>query len=160
MPCEMCGKAGPTLLAEIEGSELRVCPECAKLGTIITREKKKKAQQVKVENVLELRKKRMTPRDVLTKTEWELIADYGKTILKARQKMNLTQKELAEKLNERKSTMAKLESEEFYPDPKLIGKLEHFLHIKLKESVVAAPLMRTSSGGGLTLGDLIKMKKK
>ena len=160
MPCEMCGKAGPTLLAEVEGSELRVCPECANLGTIITREKKKKPQQVKIENVLEVRKKRMTPRDVLTGAEWELIRGYGKAIVRARQKMNLTQKEFAEKLNERKSTIAKLESEEFYPDPKLIGKLEHFLHIKLKESVSAAPPTQTSPGGGMTLGDLIKMKKK
>jgi len=144
----------------VAGSELRACPECAKLGTIVTREKKKKQQQVTMTSALEVRKKRRTPRDVLKETEWELVSDYGKVILRARQKMRLTQKELAEKLNERKSTIAKLESEEFYPDAKLIGKLEHFLHITLKEAITAAPITRASSSDGMTLGDLIKFKKK
>ena len=161
MPCEMCGKRGPTVLAELEGSELRVCYDCAKLGTIITREKKKQQARVSMEAALQFRQKRRTQRDVLKGVdEWELIPDYGKAIVRARQKLKLTQKELAEKLNERKSTIAKLEAEEFYPDKKLITKLENFLHLKLREAVSAAPVHHASPGGGMTLGDLIRMQKK
>jgi len=162
MPCEMCGKLGPTVLAEIEGVELRVCVECSRLGKVVQKKKKKETTIIvrDVASALEIRKKRMSPKDVLKEDQWEVIADYGKEIMKARQRMGLTQKELAEKLNERKSTIAKLENQDLYPDRNLLNKLEHFLNIKLRESVTDVPAGSSSSDEGLTIGDLIRLKKK
>ena len=160
----MCGRKGPTTLVELEGSEMRACAGCAKMGTpIIPAVKKKQLRTQDIGTILETRKKRFTPKDVLRDTEWELIDDYGAKIMQARQRKGLSQKDLAQKLRERQAILAKVEHEEFRPDARLIGKLEKFLGITLKESVAQTPtyLKNTgSSGGGLTLGDLIKMKKK
>ncbi len=161
MPCEMCGKKGPMVLALIDNAELRVCRDCAELGTLVTREKKQLEKQVNMAAALEARAKRRQPRDVLKDTEWELVFNYGKVIMEARKQKGLSQEELGRKINERKAIIAKAEAQEFHPDKRLIAKLERFLGIELKESMVDLPRRsRAEEAAGLTLGDLIKMKKK
>jgi putative transcription factor len=148
--CEMCGKDAPLFKALIEGSELKVCKDCAGHGKILQRpvfvskEKKKKEEQKEEEKeILEI-----------------LAEDYSKKVKAAREKLGLTQEELAKKLNEKESVLQKIETASFRPGIELAKKLEGFLHIKIVEQTEVEKIkMKKSDSDSFTLGDFIKKKK-
>ncbi len=159
MLCELCGKETSFLKPfMIEGSLLKVCQECAKFGKASapepdgagTNQPNSKSQQkgdfgfmphtkTKEEIIrqrLEHRTRRMTSKDIYDSGgEKELVEDYHKRIQQARNRLNLNQEQLGQKINERKSVISKLESRSMKPDDKLIRKLEKALNIKLMEII-------------------------
>jgi len=159
MICELCGRNVPRLKKVIiEGVILNVCDECAKFGKEIKGNKiPKDVKYLPPEVVRErLERKRRKRKDYLEEEE-VLIDDYPRVIREARERMGLTQDELAKKILEKKTVISKIERGEMRPDEKLIKKLEKALNIKLKEKV--SPLYRKEEekkSGALTLGDLIK----
>jgi putative transcription factor len=69
------------------------------------------------------------------------------------------QEDLAAKINERTSVIAKLENGTMRPTDALLKKLEHELNVKLTEKVALVKAEGGASHGKtLTLGDLIKKK--
>ena len=74
-------------------------------------------------------------------------------------KRNWSQEDLAKKLNERKSVIAKLESKTMYPDDNLTKKLERTLGIKLIEAAEAVQVDSKANSRGMTLGDYIRRAK-
>lgn len=164
MICEMCGAEVPRLKAVmIEGSSLNVCPNCAKFGedSQAGRDIPDAVGPDTITQRLERRERRLRAKDVLQGGEEELAMDFPKRIRRARSSMGLSQEELAKKLNEKKSVVAKLETGDMVPDDKLLKKLERTLGISLKEKVSStAPPKRGGESKGFTLGDFIKTKKK
>jgi len=77
-----------------------------------------------------------------------------------RQKRGWSQKELAKKVNEKKSLIANIERGKMRPDYKVIRKLEKWLDIELEEEVPATESQTAGRSGPLTIGDLILMAKK
>jgi putative transcription factor len=160
--CEICGTDSPKAKRVfLEGSLLMLCLKCAKFG-------KESAEKEEVES------KPAAPAGTpapytgtgrkgsdrsLDSGEVVLSEDYHKIISKARNKMGITQEELARKLNERKSVIAKLESKQLRPNDVLRKKLERVLHVVLTEKVQATGLQMSEGGRGVTIGDMIKMKK-
>ncbi|UCE37393.1 MAG: TIGR00270 family protein [Thermoplasmata archaeon] len=163
MICEMCGVDVPNLKEiTIEGSNLSVCPKCAKFGQDhpMTKGADEHTYTPTITERLERREKRRTTKDVFEKAQEELALDYPKRISLARTSMGLSQEELGKKINEKKSVVAKLEAGDMIPDEKLIKKLEKALDISLKEKVAAiSPPKRKEEAKGMTLGDFIKIKK-
>ena len=100
-------------------------------------------------------------KDALSRGEMELAEDYHKRIIKGRRTKDLTQEELAKRINEKKSVISRLETGEMRPSDRLVKKLEKELSIKLKEHVEyqLEPTKKQVGTGGVTLGDLIKMEK-
>jgi putative transcription factor len=94
--------------------------------------------------------------------DMELIEDYAKAIRSARQKKNLSQEELAQKIGERISTLQSIESGRLKPTGKTIRGLERELDISLLEAVGTIPIKtsRGASGAGPTLGDRVIVKRK
>jgi putative transcription factor len=94
--------------------------------------------------------------------DMDLIEDYAKTIRTARQKRNLSQEELAQKIGERISTLQSIESGRLKPTGKTIRGLERELEISLLEAVGTAPIKvgKGGSGAGPTLGDRVIVKRK
>jgi putative transcription factor len=92
----------------------------------------------------------------------DLIEDYAKTIRTARQKKKLSQEELAQKVGERISTLQSIEAGRLKPTRKTIRGLERELDISLLEPIGTVPLKvsRDKGGGGPTLGDVVKVKRK
>ena len=162
MICEMCGK-NVTFLRKvtIEGVALEVCTECAKFGVEAKKETPKEvAPKPIIAQRLEVREKRGRPRDVLEKMEKEdLVDDYGARIRNARERARMTQKDLAMKINERVTILAKIETNQMRPDEKIISKLQKELGIVLKEKVPEVIAAKESARQALTLADLIKMQK-
>jgi putative transcription factor len=94
--------------------------------------------------------------------DMDLIEDYAKVIRTARQKKKLSQEELAQKVGERISTLQSIEAGRLKPTRKTIRGLERELDISLLEPIGTVPLKvsRGKGGGGPTLGDVVKVKRK
>jgi len=158
MLCELCGNDVPFLKPKlIEGSLLKVCPTCGKFGSAspssTTSETTSEARvqsgsaqdfgyttktpskKEVIQNRLEKRERRMSGKDIYElRGEKELALDYHIRIQKARNQLNLSQDELGQKINERKSVISKIENKSMKPDDKLVRKLEKALGIKLMET--------------------------
>ena len=163
MICELCGAEVPhTKNVAIEGTILSVCNDCARFGDEVNAPVVRRGSMPPViAQRLEARKRRLTPRDVYAEAgELELAEDFPKRIRHAREERGWKQADLGAKINEKASVIAKLESGAISPNDALVRKLEHHLGITLKEKVQPVAMKKASPSGGLTLGDLIKIREK
>ena len=150
--CELCGKETELISVEIEGIEMSTCRNCAQHGQI------KEIPQARSEVVQKNFNKPGRPEPHLEVTE-SIISDYAQKIRKAREKLGLKQEDFAKKINEKESLLHKMETGEFEPSLPLARKLEKLLNIQLIEKVEEKKLnIPKGSAGGLTIGDLIKIK--
>ena len=147
--CELCGRMGKLVETIIEGSFINVCQYCAGFGKTVVLQKK-----TIDESPPRLRK-------ILVVEERELVSrEYPRRIKESREKHNLKQKELAEKIGERESVVHQLESGNLEPSLALAKKLEHFLDITLIEHYEEKNEQVNLSNSSLTIGDILKLKKK
>jgi putative transcription factor len=121
LQCEVCGNPihGELMSALIDGSILRVCNNCAKLGTPSTHRDVRIAPP-------QPRVMRSPPLD-----ELELRRDFNLLIKQARQKMGLSQEDLGRRINEKPSVIRLLESGKLKPSDNLARKFAHFLKIEV-----------------------------
>jgi len=97
--------------------------------------------------------------DVESVESLELIEDYGAQIRKARQRLGLSEKDLAKKMQEKESVVKNLEKQELTPDYRLISKLKKYLGLDIvdrmdadKGKILAKPT------GAKTIGDMLRLK--
>ncbi len=153
MHCELCGKETGLFKAVVEGTELKVCKECAKFGKIIRSigppvNEKKKKQEIEIEEEPEIID--------------AIVPDYAEKVKKARESSGLKQEGLAKRINEKESVIHKVETGHYEPNIALAKKLERFLKINLVEEqkIEKEKKPKTAvSGSGFTIGDMINLKK-
>jgi len=146
MDCEICGKASRELfLVSVEGTRLRVCVGCSGYGTFISRVEKEHYD--------------VRPAITEEKPEIDLVDNYALLISEARQKANLTQEELAKKINENLNVLKKVEKGDLLPTEKLSKKLEKMLRIKLFQTVKHESVGTKKSESSLSLEDVAVIKK-
>ncbi|MCF8884168.1 MAG: helix-turn-helix domain-containing protein [Nitrososphaerota archaeon] len=96
----------------------------------------------------------------------EYVEDFGRLIRDAREKMGLTQEELANQLNERVTIIKKIEAGEFKPSIELARRIEKLLKIKIIVPSIEEDLTEISKylekkkAGGVTLGELLGEDKE
>ncbi len=148
MNCEMCGADYPKLIkVRIEGTILNVCPNCAKFGVEVEEKKFNKiSENITVKfpekkiNVVTYNKpfkKTAVRKKPIRKDDAEkldVVENYAELIKNRREKLLMTQDELAQKVLERKNVLSKIERNELLPDIELARKLERVLDLKLLES--------------------------
>jgi putative transcription factor len=171
--CEMCGADSP--LAKrvfLEGSLLMLCPKCSKFGKStdgpakegedgeIPLDKANVGPKSISAPYTGRGKSGLGPGDYLDEGQMVLVEDFHKRIFDARNKLGWTQEELARKINERKSIIAKLETKDIKPNDELRKKLEKALNIVLKEKLGPPGLNIKEEKRAMTLGDMVKMSKK
>jgi putative transcription factor len=150
MECEVCGKPiWKPHLVKIEGAQMKVCDKCAKFGV--------ESRLPEGRRKLALEKMPYTrPVEIP-----EFVEGYGRAIREAREAMGLSREKLGEKISVKASVIARLESERMTPDISLAKKLERELGIRLLErqspESVRIPKKPREE---LTLGDIVKIKKK
>ncbi len=124
--CEVCGRETSVLIPVIiDGALVHACPSCARLGTPVRR----RAEPAPPPRRAPPRRRRGP--DLLS-TEWELVEDYGRRIREARSRLNMTLDELAARVGERRSALAKIERGELRPTDQVIVRLEKVLGVKLR----------------------------
>jgi len=147
--CDICGKDLELFRVRIEGSLVNACENCSRFGYVISHA-----------GVLE-RNETGTSKTTKNKIEEEIVEfpveNLGDLIENHRGKMNLSQKELALKLNEKESIIQKIENDQIIPDVKLINKLEKFFHVKLTEkNKIEKVKIKNEEAEAFTLADFIK----
>ncbi len=169
MNCEICGSEikGQPLKVKIDNSLMMTCKECSKYGKV-----QKKPQTKKIKTIKRTKKtkknqgsqkrqnnKRRNRRD---QEEYELCDNYTTLIRQARENKKLTQKKLGEKIYEKESVIAHIESGKMVPDNKLAHKLENILNIKIMEKVESDERehIDVARYKEATLGDIANIKYK
>ena len=149
--CDLCGKTTESLAkAVIEGVKLDVCTECSKFGKVIAIKRPSAKEQIKQIAKQQEKEERLEL----------LVENYGEIIKKKREAIGLTQKEFASRINEKESTMHKIESGALEPSLHLAKKLEKALGIKLIEQHEEKyESLKKNRIEGFTLGDFINVRK-
>lgn len=144
--CELCGRpTDAASVVQVEGVEFRVCQKCV-VG------KKVVYQHQLHENASSRR-----PKPVPKEDQFLLVEGYGEVIRKARERMDLPLKVVAEMLNEKHSLLLRIEEERAKPTQALVIKLEKFLNVSLLEKQEPqAEGKYFASGKGATLGEFVK----
>jgi putative transcription factor len=146
--CSICGKESKKIYkAEIEEALVEVCENCLNLG--------KNLGEIETAPI---EKKIIISEDKKEEIETIIVDNYGKIIVKAREKKKLDREEFAKKINEKLSVIKRVESEEMEPDDALTKKIERFLEIKLKIPYEEKPIGKKEIKGELTLGDIVELK--
>ena len=155
MQCDICGRESKLVDAIIEGSMISVCNICAKYGQVITLEKPK----IKEEKFVKVKSKSIQKNPEVIEV---IVQDYADKIKNAREKLNLKQKELANSIAERESTIQNIESGHLKPSIETAKKIEQFLKIKLIEEYKEEKKLSNINfrDEKLTIGDLLKVKNE
>lgn len=147
--CELCGKeTSSTTKIKLEGTKLKVCEDCSDLGEEVKTTSKRKRRK----------KKKTSSRN--RNNQKVLNPDYGDILKSAREDKVMTQEALAEKLNEKKSRISKMERGELKPDEDTAKKLEKELGVDLYVNPEVSNY-ETQDGADdreATLGDVANVK--
>lgn len=154
--CDVCGKSADLVIAEIGGIEVEVCSACSGFGKV----KQKTRIEENFEQHIMKRERRNAPRP--TQQIPIIVEDYSKRIKNRRERLGLKQGELAKKLAEKESVISSLESGSMEPSVALAQKIERILSLKLidTEEQKAPSIVMHEKSEGITLGDMIKIRKK
>ena len=138
------------------------CKECSRYGKV---QQKPQRQGNNKRNKNNQNRRTNSNRPYTRKSkeeEYELVDDYEKTIKQAREKKNLTHKQLGEKIYERESVIANIETGKMVPDNKIAHKLEKALHIKIIEKIESneREFQESRRFKEATLGDIARIKRK
>ncbi len=141
--CEICGRRTDTLyVVDVEGAQLSVCARCSTGRSVID----------EIGTTEKVRGSKVVGRKPAEEEE-ELVQDYGMRIRKAREAMGIDIKVLGELINEKRSTLLRVEEEKMQPTASLTAKLEKALGIKLSERPEEAEGRGFSSNTSITLGE-------
>ncbi len=152
MNCELCGQKPAVYDSEIEGTTMKVCIDCSRLGS------NKRKSNVKIV----IKEKRPEEKEPI----YLFVPGYGSIVKRARERLGLKQEEMAKRLNERESFLHQVESEHIKPSVDIARKLERELKINILEEIkdfsngTSGGKTSSSRDAGLTLGDFIKHKRK
>ena len=151
----MCGKDTSLVKAEVEGTELRICQNCVKYGTV---------------------KEYKTPKNVQNSSnfypksrgiEYEIVPNCSQVLQKARNSKGIDQDKFAKSINEKVSVLQKWEAGSLKPRIDTAKRLERQLNIKLlkvtntsEEGALDLPSDSKNFKDGFTLGDFVKVRKR
>ncbi len=144
--CDMCGKQGNLLNADVESVNMMVCQNCARFGTI-----KRKADAIFVPQ-----------KKMHQEQPFRVTANYASLLRQAREKQGLSQEDFARSLQEKESIVAKWELGRIQPSVEVARRLEKILSVSLVVEEVEQPFEKDKSarGDSFTLGDFMKVRKK
>lgn len=148
--CEMCGKAGELVTADVEGVELQVCRGCSKYGTVRRRTLSDEGR---------FSRPAVSMRE---ESEFKVVGNFSSLLRESRERRKMTQEEFAKFLQERESIVAKWENGTVKPFVDVARRLEKLLGVKLveKDEVAEIKIERAGRSDELTLGDFMKVRKR
>ncbi len=148
--CEMCGRFGELVTADVEGVALQVCGACSKYG------------QVRHKGMAAGQQARRFAAPVKEVVEHAVRGDFAFLLRREREKRKLTQEEFAKLLQEKESMLASWEHGTIKPLVDSARRLERILGISLvvKEEWEDVKQEKSGKKDELTLGDFIKVRKR
>lgn len=175
MNCDVCGQviSGKPLKVAIEGARVMACPDCAELGEPIaeveTRLLAKRPPMGPAKHVIGQRQQppvapsRAPGAIVGDAMRTEIVEDYPILVRRAREKIGLTQEDLAKKMNEKVTVIQRVEAGRMVPDLRLARMFEHYLRIRLLTPVDSSPATAIAGAkptASVTLGDIVQIRRR
>src|SRR3989344_7635451 len=114
--CEMCGRYGELAKVLVEKTTFSVCIGCKKFGKVLCEDIKPEVKKIII------RKQEIID---------DIALNYSELIKNKREKLNLSQKELALKLNEKEGLISKIENGNIKPSLDLARKIGKYLGLSL-----------------------------
>jgi putative transcription factor len=160
--CEICGheivgKPGRSL---VEGATLIVCQQCSNIGTRLPGFPDRPRRPIVAPS------RTHAPIERLPKIveESDLVEEYSRVIKEGREKLGITQQDLAFKAKEKLTVIQKIEIGKMSPTMRLSKELEHILRVRLlvprEELDLPSPPRRASPAPIVTLGDVALVKRR
>ena len=160
MDCDVCGREQAVLKASVEGTVLSVCNSCSRYGKVVgklpsaataAREKEKEKKSAAEEEEFEA-----------------VVANFGQLLKQKREELGRKQEDgfmkledFAKKIAVKESALHKMETGTLKPSVEEAKRLEKLLGVRLVEKVEAVDeVVPQPKKDQLTLGDMIKVKKK
>ena len=162
MFCEICGSdiVGKPARSLVEGATLIVCQKCSSLGTQLPGFPDRTARPRQIQSHTHAPIERL-PKAV---EESELVEEYSVIIKEGREKLGLTQQDLAFKAKEKLTMIQKIEIGKMLPTMRLSKELEHILRVKLlvprEEVEIPGPAKRAPLPSGATLEDVALIRHR
>lgn len=156
--CEMCGKAGNLSLAEVEGVDLKLCPNCLKYGKINRSNFSAFSSSSSFpRSNRNFRRENNNSPDL---PSFKVVDNFSVLLRKAREKKQLNQEDFAKLLQEKESLISKWESGSFKPGLDLARKIGRILNLDLIEKEDPSENLENhkKADDTLTLGDFIKKR--
>jgi len=138
--CELCGSEEAVTKMNVEGAQLHLCSKCSGV------------REMPVAKVVLQTLKPMREEPTIVIRE-----DFSKIIRASREKMNLTQEQVAVKISEKSNVVKRIE-EGWEPPFSLLEKLERFFKVSLKEGVADTKIKTKSEKKSLTIGDVLEVR--
>ena len=166
MFCEICGReiVGKPGRSLVEGATLIVCQQCSKLGTALPGFPDKPVNHPNRPFIPPSHTHAPIERLPKAIEESDLLEEYSSIIKAGREKLGMSQQDLAFKAKEKLTMIQKIEIGKMLPTMRLTKELEHILRVKLlaprDEIELPAPTRRTVPAPGMTLGDVALVKHK
>jgi len=160
LQCEVCGREVRELKkVMLDGTPLMVCSDCAKYGKEIYEVVQEPKRIITPPRVRREEIKRRRPRRERLE-DYEIVEDYHMRIRRGRERLGITQEELAKKVMEKESVIHRIEAGRLTPSIKLAKKLERELGIRLIERIGEEEFELEEEELELTLGDVAEVKKR
>ena len=142
--CDICGReTEKQYVIDVEGATMYACQSCA--GSMAPIEVIDNAPAQQPVNA---------KRHAVIQEEEEVMEGYGSIIRAAREKLGLTNKDLAARINEKESLLVRIERNRLVPDPKVAKKLEKALMINLEIHIQDQEKQNTQGRNApITLGE-------
>ena len=165
MYCEVCGNeiVGKPARSLVEGATLIVCQQCSSLGKELPGFPERRPRTARFGSVPSHTR---TPIESLPKAveDSDLVEDYSHIVKDARERLVLSQTDLAFKAKEKLTVIQKIELGKILPTMRLTKELEHILRVKLlaprTELEVTTVPIRQAGPRELTLGDIALVRHK
>ncbi len=158
MQCEICGAeiVGEVTRIEVDGALLDVCSRCFKYGKKVY--EREKIFDAPVGYGRSFEDKNFPKNKSVSEYIEELVPEYDKIIRRERERQGWTQKEFADKINEKVSIIKKVERGEITLEDGIRKKIENIFEMKLTEMVKEVHT-HANVRRDLTLGDVVQVKK-
>ncbi len=152
--CEICGRqTNKTYKTYLEGSKIDVCYDCLV---------KHNLKPIESYNVV-IKRNIFEPKD--KEESLDIIDNYGKIIRQARDRLKLTQEEMAKKLGISLIKYRQIEHETIIPEKELLKKIEKILNICLinkneDDEDDDVDIIASTNTHEFTLGDIVEIRKR
>ena len=155
----MCGREQATLKVAVEGSVLSLCDGCSKFG--------KAVGKIQSPASFGKRKEEKIPATADEEAEF-VVANFGSLLKQKRESLGRKQEDgfmkledFAKKIAVKESVLHKMETGEFMPSIEEARRIGKLLGLRLIENAeIVENIVPQPKSGQLTLGDMIKIKKK
>lgn len=164
--CELCGSPlyGRGITVFYEGSIITVCNSCyqriKKYAKIVSDKESSRRSTFSSQTITSAQpQQKSNPRQFL-ETDYEIVDDYANIIKNGRERLALSQKQLAEKLKVSENIIKRFESGKLKPTIDQAKQLERILGVKILVKIEESETpMSKNKKNELTLGDIVNIRE-